>query len=112
MTLRRKMGLQIAAMIVGLLLVSGASLWGLNGLQEDYGAALRGYAELRRIFEAGAELKTARTLLASSEPDRDEVVRHVRSALTRVEGDSGAARGEGSSDAAARWGPSHAALAS
>ena len=53
MTLRRKMGYQIAAMIVGLLLVSGASLWGLNGLQQDYREALEGYQRLRQVFEAG-----------------------------------------------------------
>ena len=39
------MTLQIAAMIVGLLLVSAASLWGLNGLQQDYSSAMRGYRE-------------------------------------------------------------------
>ena len=85
MTLRRKMGLQIGAMIVGLLLISGASLWGLNGLREDYGAALDGYAELRQLFEVGSHLATARTLLAAPEPDRTRSVEEVRSALTLLE---------------------------
>ena len=111
MTLRRKMGLQIAAMIVGLLLVSGASLWGLNGLQEDYGDALRGYAELRRVFEAGAELTTARALLAAPEPDRDEVVRRVRRALTSVEGDGGGTPDKAVPRPGTRWDSANAALA-
>src|SRR5437764_1435059 len=40
MSLRWKMTLQIAAMLVGLLLVSTAALWGLKGLKQDYGLAL------------------------------------------------------------------------
>jgi signal transduction histidine kinase len=68
MTLRRKMGYQIAAMIVGLLLVSAASLWGLNGLQQDYREALEGYQRLRQVFEAGTHLATAGKMLDLEHP--------------------------------------------
>ena len=68
MTLRRKMAYQIAAMIVALLLVSGAALWGLNGLHEDYGVALEGYQRLRQVYEAGSHLATAQRLLATPNP--------------------------------------------
>jgi two-component system NtrC family sensor kinase len=70
MTLRRKMGFQIAAMIVGLLLVSGTALWGLDGLYEDYGMALAGYQQLRDVFEVGSRLATAKTFLSPEHPDR------------------------------------------
>jgi hypothetical protein len=43
MTLRRKKAYQAAATVAGLLLLVGASLWGLNGLHQDYGFALEGY---------------------------------------------------------------------
>ena len=33
--------MQIACMIVGLLMVSAAAMWGLNGLHQDYGLAWR-----------------------------------------------------------------------
>jgi two-component system NtrC family sensor kinase len=68
MTLRRKMGYQIAAMIVGLLLVSAASLWGLNGLQQDYREALEGYQRLRQVYQAGTHLATARKMLDLQHP--------------------------------------------
>ena len=70
------MGLQIAAMIVGLLLVSGASLWGLNGLQQDYGAALQGYAELRQIFEAGSHLVDLTQVGLGERPAARQLVSH------------------------------------
>ena len=79
MLLRRKMSLQIAATIVSLLLTIGASLWGLNGLREDYGLALTGYNDLRRVFEAGSHLATARTLLAPP-ADRGRAQREVQTA--------------------------------
>jgi signal transduction histidine kinase len=86
MTLRRKMGLQITAMIVGLLLISGASLWGLNGLRQNYGQAVEGYQELRQIFEVGSEVNIAKMQLASDNPDPGEVVGQMQKAVTRFQG--------------------------
>jgi two-component system, NtrC family, sensor kinase len=63
MTLRRKMTLQIGAMLVALLLVGAAAVWGLNGLRQDYGVALEGYQRLRQVYEASSHLKTAQRLL-------------------------------------------------
>jgi two-component system NtrC family sensor kinase len=72
MTLRWKMGLQIACMIVGLLLVSAAAMWGLNGLHQDYGLALASYHELREVYgEVGSHLATARELLGASPDERE-----------------------------------------
>lgn len=79
------MTLQIGAMIVGLLLVSGASLWGLNGLRQDYGSALAGYQELRQVYEVGSHLATAKTLLASPDADRAVALREVQTAAERFE---------------------------
>src|SRR5436190_24345322 len=85
MTLRRKMALQITAMIVGLLLISGASLWGLNGLEQNYGAAVEGYQDLRQMFEVGSNLATAQTLLASPHPDADQAIAAVQRGLIKFE---------------------------
>jgi signal transduction histidine kinase len=85
MTLRRKMAYQIAAMIVGLLLVSGAALWGMRGLRQDYGVAVRGYEQLREVYRIGSHLETARTLLGLSTPDRRRAATEVASATTRLE---------------------------
>src|SRR5438270_12835093 len=86
MSLRRKMSFQIAAMIVGLLLISAASLWGLNGLEQDYGVALAGYRELREVYgQVGSHLATARTLLSTAHPDRDAAAREVQAAAERFD---------------------------
>jgi two-component system, NtrC family, sensor kinase len=79
------MFLQIAATIVGLLLTIAASLWGINGLRQDYGLALSGYSDLRRVFEAGSHLATARTLLTQTTPDRSGALREVQTAAGMFE---------------------------
>src|SRR5438552_14566452 len=83
MTLRRKMSLQIGAMLIGLLLVSAATLWGLNGLRSDFGIASAGYRELREMYEVASHVATARTLLAAG--DRDLAAREVNTALTKLD---------------------------
>ncbi len=74
------MAYQIAAMIVGLLLLGGASLWGLNGLNQDYGLALGGYQELRQLFQVGAHLSTAKTLLELSQPQAPKAAEEIEAA--------------------------------
>src|SRR5689334_19602243 len=86
MSLRRKMTLQIGAMIVGLLLVSAAALWGLNGLHQDYGVAVASYHELREIYnDVGTGLGTASSLLNSQHPDRESVANHIDTAMGRLD---------------------------
>jgi signal transduction histidine kinase len=63
MTLRRKITFQLSAMLLGVLLVSAAALWGLNGLHQDYGVALEGYQRLRQVYEAASHLRLAQKLL-------------------------------------------------
>src|SRR5439155_2783648 len=85
MTLRRKMAVQIAAMIVGLLLVSAASLWGLNALYEGYDLAQDDYQELRYINEVRTHLQMARTLLKLADPQREDAVAGLLSAQTQFD---------------------------
>ena len=79
MTLRRKMVYQIAGMIVALVMISGASLWGISGLHHDFGSAIQGYRQLRELYEARAHVTTARTLVTLSRhaeaPARAELLR-------------------------------------
>ncbi len=81
MSLRRTMILQIGAMLVGLVLISGASLWGLNGLHQDFGAALRGYEDLRTIYEVAMRVGAARALLASGEDNEPQAARELQAAV-------------------------------
>jgi hypothetical protein len=86
MSLRRKMTVQIGAMIVGLLLVSGASLWGLNGLHQDFGLALASYHELRQLYqEVGIHVAAALAVLNSQHPDRTRAAEEIDAASRRFD---------------------------
>lgn len=86
MSLRWKMALQIACMIVGLLLISAAAMWGLNGLHQDYGLALSGYQELREVYaEVGLPLAMARELLNVSPNNRAWAGRQIQAASQRFD---------------------------
>lgn len=84
MTLGRKMACQIGAMVAGLLLLGGAALWGLDSQRQDYGSALAGYGRLRQLFEVGAHLQTARTLLALDPSQRELAFDEVEVASQRL----------------------------
>ncbi|HXE53393.1 MAG TPA: ATP-binding protein [Tepidisphaeraceae bacterium] len=86
MSIRRKMGLQIGAMLVGLVLISTAALWGLNGLHENYELALGGYNELREVYgHVGYRLATAVELLQSFPEDRVRAAEEVERAADRFD---------------------------
>src|SRR5579864_8244748 len=95
MSLRRKMTLQIGAMIVGLLLVSAAPLWGLNALHQDYGLALAKYQELRKLFgDVGLHLKLAQERLIN----RSDAAEQIELALRKFDLSAAPNRDEGDPD--------------
>jgi signal transduction histidine kinase len=86
MSLGWKMAMQIACMIVGLLMVSAAAMWGLNGLHQDYGLALASNQELREVYgEVGSHLVTARELLSISAADRGAAATQLELASHRFD---------------------------
>jgi signal transduction histidine kinase len=85
MTLRRKMAVQIAAMIVGLMLVSAASLWGLNALYAGYGLAWEEYQQLRFVNDVRTHLQVAEGLLGVLEPQREDAFANVLAAQNKFE---------------------------
>src|SRR5690349_14635956 len=86
MPLRWKMAVQIVCMIIGLVLISTAAMWGLNGLHEDYGMALAGYEEIRDVYgDVGLHLATAHELLNASTAPRAQAAREVEAALQGFE---------------------------
>ena len=89
----------IAAMLVGMLLVSAASLWGLNGLRQDYGIALAGNDELRRVYgDVGAHLATAKELLSASPDERARAAEQVEKATRKLDLFLSSARQDGNYD--------------
>lgn len=74
------------AMLVGALLISGASLWGIEGLEQDYDTTQSSYESLRQVYgEVGTELGVARELLATSPGFRALAADHVQNAADRFE---------------------------
>ena len=71
------MAVQIAAMIVGLLLVSAASLWGLNALYAGYGLAWEEYQQLRFVNDVRTHLQVAEGLLSVLDPQREDAFANV-----------------------------------
>jgi signal transduction histidine kinase len=78
------MAWQIGLMIVALLTISAAALWGINGLTQDYGAALSGNEELRWVYEVGSRVTTARTLLNLERPDARGAMREIQTAAATL----------------------------
>jgi signal transduction histidine kinase len=60
--------LQSGAVLLGLLLVSAASLWGIHAMTQDFSGALRGYEQVRRLYEVASHVTLARHLLAADVP--------------------------------------------
>ncbi len=85
MMLRRKMAFQTGALIVSLLLISGGSLWGLNGLHQDFGSALRGNTQLRRVFEIGSHVQAARKYLDQAEAQPQRALAEFNAALASAQ---------------------------
>ncbi len=102
MTLRRKMGYQIAAMIVGLVLMIGAGLWGVLGMHADFSSAIAGYEELRSVYEISSHVAVARTLLTLPGGDARQAMQQLQTAAGKLKlfaavgagGPAGSLRGE------------------
>lgn len=84
-SLRRRLIVQIGLMIVGLLLLGGAAIVGIDGLHNDFGNALTGYQQLRTVYEIGRHATSARVALNRTPPDEVEARAELRSALLRLE---------------------------
>lgn len=64
----------MAAVIGGVVLLSGASIWGLAGLTGYFDASADQYEHLRQVYEIGHHAATARRLIHAAEPDRAAVL--------------------------------------
>ncbi len=74
MTLSRKMTFKIIGLVIGLLLLSGVSLWGLRGLRSHLRLARDEYAELRMIESAVLHAAAAKARLQASDPNDEAVL--------------------------------------
>ncbi len=85
MTFRTQVAARMAMMVISLIIVSGAALWGLHAQREDYSSALAGYEDLRELYEIGSNLAMARKLAFAESPDPRAVMREIQSAAARFQ---------------------------
>jgi two-component system NtrC family sensor kinase len=85
MTLRKKMVIATSLLILSLLWLAGASLYGLHGLSTNLGVALEEYEELRVIEELSVHMAMARGSLSASAPDLPMVTAQLREAVEKLE---------------------------
>jgi two-component system, NtrC family, sensor kinase len=73
-TLRRRMILQLGLMVACSLLIGLGAVLGINGLHQDMSQAVRGYRELRQIYDVGFQAARARDALSADPPDRARAI--------------------------------------
>jgi len=86
MGLAQKLAIRITALVVALVLVGGASLWGLAGLIEHFDAAGDEYEQLREVYEIGHRAALAKTLIHIAGDHRRAIDRSLRDAIDKTEG--------------------------
>ncbi len=85
MTLSRKMAWKNAAVLVGLVLLVGASLWGLTGLHGNFRRARDEYSELRQVQEVVVHVTAARALLVGGTAQVSEVCQDLERAIESID---------------------------
>ena len=83
MTLSRKLGLQISALIAAIVMTGGASLWGLAGLGQYYNETVDTYEQLRGVYEIGHYAASAQTSL--NQADYDTALSQISKAIRSTE---------------------------
>jgi len=84
MSLARKLALRITALIVGLAVLAGASVWGLMGLGGYFQVAEDEYRQLRSVYEVGHHAATARLMINADLGDRAAIVDELNNALEQT----------------------------
>lgn len=74
----------LALILIGLVLISAAALWGLTGLRADFTSALKGHEDLRHVYDVSTHLATARRAAALERPDPREILRELRLADSKL----------------------------
>jgi two-component system, NtrC family, sensor kinase len=87
--LRFRMALHLGVMVAGSLLIGLAAVIGIDRLHQDYGAASRGYHQLRQLYDIGFQVATARRALSSNAPDTNTAIAALELADNELDHSSG-----------------------
>jgi signal transduction histidine kinase len=81
MRLATRLALKIAALLVALVLIGGAALWGLTGLVTYFDATSDEYEQLRTVYQVGHHASVAQLMLAADAGDLTAVRRELSGAI-------------------------------
>ncbi|MEX2217009.1 MAG: HAMP domain-containing sensor histidine kinase [Phycisphaeraceae bacterium] len=84
MTLARRMSIATAALVLSLLVISGAAIVGVTGLSADLDTALAEYEKLRSVYEIGPALARARAFLEAGESGDARILRELEDTVVRL----------------------------
>jgi signal transduction histidine kinase len=84
-TLRARVALAVGSLVLAALSLAAIGIWGVVRIHADSGAAVRGYAQLREVYQIGVHLEDAKRSLQSSRPDRGVVLRDASLARMRID---------------------------
>jgi signal transduction histidine kinase len=89
-TLRRRMIVSIALMLLGSLTIGIGAMIAINGLHEDLGSAVQGYRQLRQLFDVGFVASKARDAMTANPPQPPRAIAALQAALTDLNARSNA----------------------
>ena len=99
-TLRRRMIVSIALMLLGSLTIGIGAMIAINGLHQDLGSAVQGYRQLRQLFDVGFVASKARDAITADPPQPQRAIAALQAALADLNERSDASTIEGSP---AKW---------
>ncbi len=84
-SLRARVMVLVTLLVAGSLLIGGGAVVGIMGLDQNMGMAVRGYRELREVYEVGSHVAAARAAL--NDGMRDKALMDVEFAQTMLASD-------------------------
>ncbi len=84
-SLRRRMGLSVATMVLATVAVGVAATVAVDGLHQDLGVATRGFRQLRQLYDVGFLVARARAAADATPPDPATADAAARSATAALD---------------------------
>jgi signal transduction histidine kinase len=94
-TLRRRLAVSLALLVLATLAVGGGGIVAVQGLHNDLGIATQGYRQLRQLYDVGFLVARARSAADATPPDPAAAAAAVRSALAALDARGGGAEPDG-----------------
>jgi two-component system, NtrC family, sensor kinase len=86
-TLRRRMTIQLGLMVVCSLLIGVGAIVGIESLHVEHGVSVRGYRQLRQVYEVGFQVAIAKDALLADQADPARALSAMEAALLKLDPD-------------------------